>query len=402
MLVSSSHPDRIPMLSPETIRALKYYKHEVAAYTLRQWNNAKIESERKERDRRRRRADLIAQRTAAAAASSPKTTAATHQHHHHAVRGVSDSSSDPRRPPGASGMHTSVTGASLGKQRTSGSDENENGPLMMVSRRRSERAQTTITQAPRSSYGAGSTHLPASLPVVPPHYPRHHTAAPVVQSAVGKHRQHRAHEPHRSQHQRPNSKSHSPARLGALDQTSNLPSYAFDRPTIHHLESVLATLDLDESHRPSGSASTPPIPIPPRSKEEQDQDEDSLVQSVPSNISPSSSSSSHHRPARALGFAAHLGMTSISNDDASGSIASSSVGLTDSASTSNPTSEGSSRMGSFSETGHALHNVRIALKDISEVTPMADDLDAWPIRMYGDGIRVQGDDDHVVGPLEHH
>ena len=209
MLSSSSLVDRYPVLSSETLQALKHYKYEVATYTLRQWNNAKIESERKERDRRRRRADLLAQRAATAAADtkngSPMSTpSATANQRHHTARGTSDSSSsDPRRAVGSSGS-TSVAGVGLGKQRTS---TKENGPLMMVSRRRSERSHTTITQAPSASYGAGSAHLPGPAPVLPQN-PRHHTTAPVVQSTIGKRPQHPANEPHQPRHQR--HKSHSP------------------------------------------------------------------------------------------------------------------------------------------------------------------------------------------------
>jgi len=89
-------------------------------------------------------------------------------------------------------------------------------------------------------------------------------------------------------------------------------------------------------HRRSGSTPPIPIPRPPPSASHR------------SDLGPSSSSAVSARsapPARALGFSAHFGMTSISGAPSAALTESASA----SASTSNPTSEGSSRMSSFSE-----------------------------------------------------
>lgn len=96
------------------------------------------------------------------------------------------------------------------------------------------------------------------------------------------------------------------------------------------------------------SPSTPPIPIP----------RPSTMTSHRSDIGPSTGpvTARSASPARALGFAAHLGMTSISHPP--------STMLTDSASTSNTNSEGSSRMSSFSETNATIR--QSVIKRLSE------------------------------------
>ncbi|PVG02119.1 hypothetical protein CPB86DRAFT_609110 [Serendipita vermifera] len=125
-------------LSAETVLAIRKYNQEVASYTLRQWNLAKLESERKERDRRKRRADALAQR----AAGSPSSTMA-----------VGTSPSSTATPSVGSGK----VGHGLGSARTGSrpppSDRlyhhhhhhhhgppDSDGPLMMVSRRKTDRA----------------------------------------------------------------------------------------------------------------------------------------------------------------------------------------------------------------------------------------------------------------------
>jgi hypothetical protein len=118
----------------------------------------------------------------------------------------------------------------------------------------------------------------------------------------------------------------------------------FAKPATSHIESAtVETSVFDDSnpieendecrHRRSGS--TPPIPIP------------CPVAPHRSDLGPTSSavSAKSASPARALGFSAHFGMTNISEAPAGALMESVSA----SASTSNPTSEGSSRMSSFSE-----------------------------------------------------
>jgi hypothetical protein len=134
------------VLSAETILAIRKYNQEVASYTLRQWNVAKIESERKEGARRKRRADaLLAQRAASAGTSSPSSVITPN------------------------GTVSKVGGHGLGSARAGSrtSDRSyhhhhhyqhhhhhappdSDGPLMMVSRRKTDRALsgTTSTAGP--------------------------------------------------------------------------------------------------------------------------------------------------------------------------------------------------------------------------------------------------------------
>ena len=103
--------DQPPTLSPETVRAVRKYNQQIASYTLRQWNVAKLESERKERDRRKRRADhLVLQQQQQKSANAVPAG----------------------RPPG------SLTSAGVHRP-SEGLRPNTDGPLMMVSKRRTER-----------------------------------------------------------------------------------------------------------------------------------------------------------------------------------------------------------------------------------------------------------------------
>lgn len=71
-----------PSRSPETLRRHRLqvarYKSELAAYTLRQWNIARLDAEKKETDRRRRRMHALAQ-YAAAGLTSPSPASAHSQ-----------------------------------------------------------------------------------------------------------------------------------------------------------------------------------------------------------------------------------------------------------------------------------------------------------------------------------
>ena len=125
-------------LSAETVLAVRRYNQQVASYTLRQWNLAKLESERKERDRRKRRADHLRQQ--AASAHPPAA-----------------------RPPG------SLVGAGCHGLRpfSEGSNSNPDGPLMMVSRRRTERAL---------SGGSSVASLGPAQPITRPSHDKRYTA----------------------------------------------------------------------------------------------------------------------------------------------------------------------------------------------------------------------------------
>jgi hypothetical protein len=104
--------DQPPTLSAEMVRAVRKYNQQIASYTLRQWNTAKLESERKERDRRKRRADHLVQQQ---------------QQQHKSANAV-----PAIRQPGSltsAGVH----GPSEGLRPST------DGPLMMVSKRRTER-----------------------------------------------------------------------------------------------------------------------------------------------------------------------------------------------------------------------------------------------------------------------
>jgi hypothetical protein len=127
-----------PVLSAETILAIRKYNQEVASYTLRQWNVAKIESERKERDRRKRRADALAQRAANATNTPP---------------GTSSSSSAAPNGVGSSGKVGSARAGSRASDRSyyhhhhHHAPSDSDGPLMMVSRRKTL-SGTTSTAGP--------------------------------------------------------------------------------------------------------------------------------------------------------------------------------------------------------------------------------------------------------------
>ena len=86
-----------PPRSPEALQRhrleIAHYKSELAAYTLRQWNIARLDAEKKETDRKRRRMHALAQ-YAAAGLTSPSSASAhsqapplldgTAQYHHSA------------------------------------------------------------------------------------------------------------------------------------------------------------------------------------------------------------------------------------------------------------------------------------------------------------------------------
>jgi hypothetical protein len=114
-----------PPLSPGTVRQHRQevarYKSELAAYTLRQWNIARLDAEKKESDRRQRRMHALAQ-YAAAGMTSP-----------------SPASAHSRPPPlldGTAQYHHSA-----------------NGHILMTTRRESRRSFTAsaTTTAPSSS-----------------------------------------------------------------------------------------------------------------------------------------------------------------------------------------------------------------------------------------------------------
>jgi hypothetical protein len=101
------------------------------------------------------------------------------------------------------------------------------------------------------------------------------------------------------------------------------------------------------------SASAPPIPIPRPVPSSSHRSDLGLV------------SARSASPARALGFSAHFGMTAISGAPAAALTESVSA----SASTSNPTSEGSSRMSSFSEhKGGFRHGLSSELACVEAIT----------------------------------
>jgi hypothetical protein len=107
----SMDQDQPPTLSAETVRAVRKYNQQIASYTLRQWNVAKLESERKERDRRKRRADYLV---------------------HQQQQQKSANAGSAVRQPGSL-ISAGVHGPSEGLR------PNTDGPLMMVSKRRTER-----------------------------------------------------------------------------------------------------------------------------------------------------------------------------------------------------------------------------------------------------------------------
>ena len=103
------------------------YKSELAAYTLRQWNIARLDAEKKESDRRRRRMHALAQ-YAAAGMTSPSPA----------------HSRPPPPPDGAAQYHHSA-----------------GGHILMTTRRESRRSFTTsATTTPSSSYLPLSAYQP--------------------------------------------------------------------------------------------------------------------------------------------------------------------------------------------------------------------------------------------------
>lgn len=111
-------------LSAETVLAVRKYNQQLASYTLHQWNVAKLESERKEKDRRKRRADYLAQQQQ----GQTRTTNA----------------GPAVRPPG-----TLASAGMYGKKHASeGARPNTDGPLMMVSKRRTDRALSGTASVP--------------------------------------------------------------------------------------------------------------------------------------------------------------------------------------------------------------------------------------------------------------
>ena len=114
-------------LSAETILAVRQYNQQIASYTLHQWNIAKLESERKDKERRKRRADYLAQQQREQTQQPPRTA--------NAVPAV--------RPMGSAGMYGI-------RPSSEGARPNGDGPLMMVSKRRTDRALSGSGSVPSS------------------------------------------------------------------------------------------------------------------------------------------------------------------------------------------------------------------------------------------------------------
>ncbi|CAG8624588.1 14271_t:CDS:2, partial [Acaulospora colombiana] len=411
-VIGSALPQQGAVLSAETLLAIRKYNQEVASYTLRQWNVAKLESERKERDRRKRRADALAQR---AASNGTNNTG-----------GVGAGGSLSSATPGGGKMMGHGLGSVRAGSRPPPSDRahphhphqhnhhhygppDSDGPLMMVSRRKTDRALSgpTSTALP---FGQRHSHDGR----YPPHNQLHQHKPYPSQDLLAIEQRPTHHQASVSAGPRLHTRSyqiaapipssvHVPAAAAAtcppLDPNT---AHPFDRPATQHIESVAIGLAgeaedkedvlLDEplvtpprSWQRRLSGSTPPIPIPAPRQQQHPYYHHSRSHSQPcsngqqgvglsgssaassvsaqshsphmtsgSSRSSSSHLSRHSPPARALGFSAHFGMTSISHGAASvgagAGVASTSVTTTsDSASSSNPTSEGSSRISSYSE-----------------------------------------------------
>lgn len=150
-------------ISPETLLAIRRYNQEVASYTLRQWNVAKLESERKERDRRRRRADMLAQRQHQQSSAGAGTAYA----HANAVGNALSHSVAGGARPGPSGPRP-----------FDGYRPNAEGPLMMVSKRRSERERVGTSASTPSSGLTQAGYRPSHEPQRHDHPNRaHHSHA---------------------------------------------------------------------------------------------------------------------------------------------------------------------------------------------------------------------------------
>jgi hypothetical protein len=116
-------PSEDAFVSAETLLAVRRYHQEMASYTLQQWNVAKLESEKKERERRRKRANVLVQR------QQVMTGAGTG--HSNGAGTVNDSQVNAPRP--------TAPALNSGVRPSDGHRPNSDGPLMMISRRKSDR-----------------------------------------------------------------------------------------------------------------------------------------------------------------------------------------------------------------------------------------------------------------------
>lgn len=125
-------PSEDTPISAETLLAVRRYNQEVASYTLQQWNVAKLESEKKERDRRRRRAEVLAHRQhiGAGTGTGHSSSNGTGSAYGNQV-GSATNATNTRQ----SGLAMTAPGTRPSDAHRTKSD----GPLMMVSRRRSDR-----------------------------------------------------------------------------------------------------------------------------------------------------------------------------------------------------------------------------------------------------------------------
>lgn len=271
-----------------------------------------------------------------------------------------------------------------GRHASEGARPIADGPLMMVSKRRTaDRALSGPGSVPSAGPAHSVTRHSHDQRYASQHSRSYDIHADIASVADHTQRQQpKAEAQHQQRPRRHQRSSH--ADQVTLHPISPIPGAftvidTFEKPRTKHIESLVtghhstsAIEDDDEDneapltpppprsswHR-HASPSTPPITIPTKSPAAM-QHASSVSGSAASSSGNSSSAPRSASPARALGFAAHLGMTSISGPSTSA------ISDSRSMSTSDPTSEGSSRMSSFSEHNGLQGASKHSLKRVTE------------------------------------